>query len=140
VSDQFVLLTEPLFVLGSRIGYEREVLLWAPPTDDETEAWQVPNADLAHQLFRWLDVPRITAQEIRNFNERRAFAAPDAPRMRLSCAMLPKQRFERLETHMRERGVTIFTVFKYREIVGKASPFDWQTVCLLLYVFEHLDR
>ncbi|MFA5853616.1 MAG: hypothetical protein WC866_00880 [Patescibacteria group bacterium] len=140
MSDQYVLLTEPLFVLGSGIGYEREVLLWTPPTDDEVSAWQVPNAALVYQLFHWLDVPKVTAAELKSFVERRLLTAPNAPHVGLSCALLPKQRFERLQARMMERSVTIFKVFKYREIVKKTSPFDWQTVCMLLYAFEHLDR
>jgi hypothetical protein len=140
VSDQFSLLTKPLLLLGSQIGYEREVVLWSPPADGEPLAWQIPSASQVQRLFQWLGVPEVTACELKSFVERHLLLVPSAPCVPLSCAVLSKQRFDDLQTHMLRRGVTIFKIFKYRDIVEKTSPFDWLTVGMLLYVFEHLDR
>lgn len=134
MSDKIDFLADLCFILGPKPGYNREVLLW------NVAQWRVPSSDLVNHLFRELDAFDVTAQEHRDFGARRATPAYEAALVHLHCAVLSKPRFELLTARLAQAEVSMFRFFTHREIIDKTSSFDWHTVGMLLYVFEHLDR
>lgn len=127
-------------ILGPSNGYNREVLLFRPPSDDDTSEWRMPSSDVACQLLRWLGMSDPTFQELKDLGERRAAASFDAPMLRLRCVLLSKRRFAELEARMKERSVSVFKIFTHREVTAKGAKTDWHTLVAMLYLLDHLDR
>ncbi len=127
-------LNDLCFVFGPSTGYNREVLLW------DASQWRVPNRMLVDELFRTTGFADKVAPEFRDFGERPTTPEHRAAWSHLWCAVLTAPDLRDLEVRMAQHEVSMFRFSTHREIVQKASLYDWLTVGTLLFTFEHLDR